>query len=218
MKNKEHGITLVALVVTIIILLILAGVAITALTQTGLFEKAKEAKQITENAYKNENNTLENFNKNIKEITGASRDENSNLENSKLKLLTTVSENTQKKIGKYNMATFTKNETENIQDFLEYDSNDNCYIVKKSGWYILDINVSSAQNENYPIISLNTFINNDKFSSVIVRPFNVSSDANSKSITLFLSIGNTISFEKEIVKFDNNNWNVCDASIFVMTK
>ena len=41
MKNKskimENGITLVALVITIIILLILAGVAITALTQTGLF-------------------------------------------------------------------------------------------------------------------------------------------------------------------------------------
>ena len=34
MKNKS-GITLVALVITIIILLILAGVAITTLTQTG---------------------------------------------------------------------------------------------------------------------------------------------------------------------------------------
>ena len=43
-KVREHGITLVALVITIIILLILAGIAITGLTQTGLFEKARQAK------------------------------------------------------------------------------------------------------------------------------------------------------------------------------
>ena len=46
MKN-DTGITLVALVITIIILLILAGIGITALTQPGLFEKAKESKEIT---------------------------------------------------------------------------------------------------------------------------------------------------------------------------
>ena len=36
-KHKEKGITLVALVITIIILLILAGISIQTLTQTGLF-------------------------------------------------------------------------------------------------------------------------------------------------------------------------------------
>ena len=36
--------------ITIIILLILAGVAITTLTQTGLFENAKQAKNAMENA------------------------------------------------------------------------------------------------------------------------------------------------------------------------
>ena len=46
MREKNiKGITLVALVVTIIILLILAGVAIATLTQTGLFESAKQAKK-----------------------------------------------------------------------------------------------------------------------------------------------------------------------------
>ena len=48
MKNK--GITLVALVITIIILLILAGITISSLTNTGLFEKAKEARDKTANA------------------------------------------------------------------------------------------------------------------------------------------------------------------------
>ena len=44
MRN-ERGITLVALVVTIVVLLILAGVTITyALSNNGIFERAKEAR------------------------------------------------------------------------------------------------------------------------------------------------------------------------------
>lgn len=42
---KNRGITLVALVITIIILLILAGISISALTNQGLFGKAKGAKK-----------------------------------------------------------------------------------------------------------------------------------------------------------------------------
>ena len=44
-RFKESGITLVALVVTIVILLILAGISIQAITNTGLFENAKLAKE-----------------------------------------------------------------------------------------------------------------------------------------------------------------------------
>ena len=47
MKNTK-GITLVALVITIIILLILAGISIQVITNTGLFEKAKEARKQNE--------------------------------------------------------------------------------------------------------------------------------------------------------------------------
>ena len=42
--KQTKGITLIALVITIIILLILAGISIAALTNQGLFEKAKKAK------------------------------------------------------------------------------------------------------------------------------------------------------------------------------
>ena len=48
MKTQEKGITLVALVVTIIILLILSGITIVQLTLNGLFEKSKLAKIKTE--------------------------------------------------------------------------------------------------------------------------------------------------------------------------
>ena len=44
MRKEARGITLVALVITIIILLILATISIQALTQTGLFESANKAK------------------------------------------------------------------------------------------------------------------------------------------------------------------------------
>ena len=44
-KNKENGITLVALVVTVVILLILAGVSIFALTHNGIFRRVIQAKK-----------------------------------------------------------------------------------------------------------------------------------------------------------------------------
>ena len=52
MKNLKNSkaITLVALVITIVILLILAGISISALTNTGIFQKAKDAKSASENA------------------------------------------------------------------------------------------------------------------------------------------------------------------------
>lgn len=72
MREKNiKGITLVALVLTIIILLILAGVAITTLTQTGLFENAKQAKNKTENAQIEENTILGSYENKINEIVGS---------------------------------------------------------------------------------------------------------------------------------------------------
>ncbi len=51
--NKNTGITLIALVVTIIVLLILAGVSISMLTgQNGILNRASEAKEKTEDVQK----------------------------------------------------------------------------------------------------------------------------------------------------------------------
>ena len=59
MKVKERGITLIALVITIIVLLILAGVAISMLSgENGILRKAAEAKTKTEESQKEENNAL----------------------------------------------------------------------------------------------------------------------------------------------------------------
>ena len=65
LKNKNKGITLVALVITIIILLILAGISISALTNTGIFQKAKDAKQKSADAELDQNTKLDSYEEEI---------------------------------------------------------------------------------------------------------------------------------------------------------
>ena len=65
LRNMNKGITLVALVITIIILLILAGISISTLTNTGIFQKAKDAKKASENAQKEEDKLISEYEKEI---------------------------------------------------------------------------------------------------------------------------------------------------------
>ena len=58
-EKSKHGITLVALVVTIVVLLILAGVTITALLgDDGIIKKAQDAADLMNNAIQNEQNEM----------------------------------------------------------------------------------------------------------------------------------------------------------------
>ena len=58
-KKNARGITLIALVITTIVLLILAGVAIAALSgDNGILTRAKEAKEKTAQAQKEEEKTF----------------------------------------------------------------------------------------------------------------------------------------------------------------
>ena len=71
-KFKESkGITLIALVITIIVLLILAGVSIAMLTgENGILTQAQRAKSETENAAKNEAAMLDEYNKYLNNAVG----------------------------------------------------------------------------------------------------------------------------------------------------
>ena len=72
--KTNNGITLVALVITIIILLILATISIQSLTNTGLFKKANEAKEKTQNAAENQAKTLNEYEDELnKYISGTSK-------------------------------------------------------------------------------------------------------------------------------------------------
>ena len=72
-KNKDRGITLVALVITIIILLILAGITISSLTNTGIFGRAKESKEKTQAAEANQAKTLNEYEDAVKQYGSASQ-------------------------------------------------------------------------------------------------------------------------------------------------
>ena len=76
LSKKNKGITLVALVITIIILLILAGISISALTNTGIFGKAKEAKEKSEAAEKQQSETLDSYEKELNKYTSDNLEEN----------------------------------------------------------------------------------------------------------------------------------------------
>lgn len=76
MKNKK-GITLISLVITIIILIILAGIGINlSIGENGLFNKAKLAKEETINAQINENDKILEYGNEIESYLYGSREVN----------------------------------------------------------------------------------------------------------------------------------------------
>ena len=142
MKNTK-GITLVALVITIIILLILAGISIQALTQTNLFDKTKQAKNAMENAQNQENEILSSYMEEINEYLSN--------ENDGIKLSKKV------KVGDYvNYIPDTLNETElttlknnlNTYSGIVNDENNTINpIIKRDElkWRVLDINEKTGE-------------------------------------------------------------------------
>ena len=73
-KKNIRGITLIALVVSIIVLLILAGITIAALSgDNGILTRAKEAKEKTEQAQKEEEENLQEITDTINGVEGYSR-------------------------------------------------------------------------------------------------------------------------------------------------
>ena len=70
--RRNKGITLIALVVTIIVLLILAGISIAMLTgQNGILNRAAEAKEKTGVAQEDEEKTLQGYEDIIAQYTGS---------------------------------------------------------------------------------------------------------------------------------------------------
>ena len=61
LKKEQNGITLIALVITIVVLLILSGVVISSMQQSGIIGKSGEAKEEYEQASKNEEEILNSY-------------------------------------------------------------------------------------------------------------------------------------------------------------
>lgn len=74
MLKGQKGITLVALVITIIVLLILAGITISmTIGQRGILNRAKEAGQNYQNAAKQEDRDLQDMNDEMENIVNSLR-------------------------------------------------------------------------------------------------------------------------------------------------
>ena len=134
--GKEQGITLIALVITIIILLILAGISISALTNQGLFKNAKIAQNATEKAEAEQGQRLNEYEDEINKYL-------SNNDKKEEKLVDKVKDGTIK-IGDYvKYIPDTANTTEILQELNTYsgsDKNTTSTLTQESlNWRVLDV-------------------------------------------------------------------------------
>ncbi len=132
----EKGITLIALVITIIILLILAGISISALTNQGLFKNAKIAQNATEKAEAEQGQRLNEYEDEINKYL-------SNNDKKEEKLVDKVKDGTIK-IGDYvKYIPDTANTTEILQELNTYsgsDKNTTSTLTQESlNWRVLDV-------------------------------------------------------------------------------
>ena len=67
--RKRNWITLIALIVTIVILLILVGIAIMQLNNNGLLKNTKISKEKYTNSQKNENSIIDDYSNQIENFT-----------------------------------------------------------------------------------------------------------------------------------------------------
>ena len=67
--------------ITIVVLLILVGISISALTQTGLFSRAKQAEQKSKEAEQNQTTTLGTYENGIYDFSGGSWERTSSIVN-----------------------------------------------------------------------------------------------------------------------------------------
>ena len=108
MKKGNKGITLIALVVTIAVLLILAGVSITALVgENGLITRAKLAAEKTNQSIQNDISAMEELNQQLYELIDKETIENTLVD-------TTIITNTKPTLkASTNSITLTQNQTTN---------------------------------------------------------------------------------------------------------
>ena len=136
-KNKStRGITLIALVITIIILLILAGISISVLTNQGLFKNAKIAQNATEKAEKEQGQRLNEYEDEINKYL-------SNNDKKEETLVDKVNDGTIK-IGDYVKYTPNTASTDSIlQELNTYSGSDknttSTLTQEKLNWRVLDV-------------------------------------------------------------------------------
>lgn len=162
MKTKEKGITLIALVLTIVVLLILAGITITfVLGENGIINMAQKAAEQTNQAMQKEQENLENVTDKMQELINSSSGGNPEIPETPeipkipegLEIGTVVSYNpsgTYNWLHKYCSSTKAEKEedgTTDAYDLLESGTEKNFNI---STWKVLSINETTGKVELVP--------------------------------------------------------------------
>ena len=123
--KKERGITLIALVITIIVLLILAGVTIASITgENGILSKATQASQKTTQEKEREEIKMAVTSDNMKYITGDERESDYYIENFQKELDNIAGASKTKVVYDMGVLKVTYKETGN-EYYIGYDENDN---------------------------------------------------------------------------------------------
>ncbi len=138
----KKGITLVALVIMIVILVILAGVTIVQLNNKGLLKNAKLAREKYTNSQKEENTVLDDYLNKIDnlEIAGNGRD-TVTIDREEYNQLI-------KRIEKLEQSTSNiELDNSNMVDISSYWDSNNPYVFEKNG--VIEIQYSSSSSGSY---------------------------------------------------------------------
>lgn len=156
MMKQSKGITLIALIITIIILLILAGVAISMLGENGLFEKAKVTKNTQIKAEMREQLTIKISELQVEKNGEATLNDitqnwaNITLDEYKATVTDAETTNTKKVIMQKNgvVGNYTIDEKLNIIETEENAEVQLTYEIKSKNGKNLEISVTVTDNEN----------------------------------------------------------------------
>ena len=196
--KKNKGITLVVLVVTIILLLILAGISIASLTNSGLFEKARLAEQKSKNAQELEDITLKDYENKIGEYVGGNRQDISSSQPTGIKTDAYI-KNSITSTTTYNVTTMSgltrETDSENkIDEYLSY-SDESGYTVLKGGWYFVNMEVTMSTASASADVIMRFYINDQVISSCNGwAELNNRVARNENSFPIYLSQGDEIYF------------------------
>ena len=157
--KKNKGITLIALVITIVVLIILASVAITlSLGENGVFKKATKAKEDTKVAQNEETMQIAEATNSTDGAVGSSRDEQTTIEELKAEIKE-LKDNQSKKViltsGTTEIATTTTWTTRNVDitlndsienyDYLAFTMN----VYANNVWTLERVQLISTKDINY---------------------------------------------------------------------
>lgn len=212
---NNRGITIISLVVTVILLIIVAGIGINlSLGENGIFNKTKYAKEKYLNAQKDEENKLNDLYSQMlvatgddakitisaKELKEIIQEEIKNSVQQPTRVKDNIFiKNSIKNNSNYSTVTsmsnaFTKTEDENskIKEYLSY-SQEEGYTVLRSGWYFINLQMEISTSNTSVDGSVSFILNGKNISGVRVWAYS-SSERNDNSFSIYLNKDDKIYF------------------------